>query len=142
MNKKFIIPGAVAIVGLVIGFGVGYFVPHGASASARGQFGSAGQFAVRPGARTGAGGFTAGQILSAANGSITIEQENGSSTEIVLVSPSTQVLKTTSGSTADLTAGTQVVVTGTSNSDGSLTAQSIQIRSAGAAFGSRSTLQQ
>ncbi len=83
---------------------------------------------------TGAGagaGFTAGQIISDSGTSISIQQQNGSSSEIVLISPSTQILKSAVGTASDLTAGTEVTVTGTSNSDGSLTATSIQIRPAG-----------
>ncbi|HEV8666707.1 MAG TPA: DUF5666 domain-containing protein [Candidatus Paceibacterota bacterium] len=99
----------------------------------KGQFattfggGNAG-FTTRLGGRGANGGFTAGQIVSTANGSISIQQQNGSSSEIVLISPTTQILKQTSGTSADLTNGTNVTVTGTSNSDGSLTATSISIR--------------
>jgi len=100
-----------------------------------GQFaaGGAAGFAGRLGGRgAGAGGgFTAGTIVSASNGSISIKMQNGSSTEIVLLGPSTQILKSVAGSASDLSVGTNVVVTGTTNKDGSLTAQSIQIRPAG-----------
>lgn len=90
-------------------------------------------FAGRGGAARGGtgGGFTAGQILSVNNGSITIQSAMSSSTEIVLTSPSTQIVKTVSGSASDLTTGASIVVTGSMNSDGSLSAQSIQIRPAG-----------
>jgi len=92
----------------------------------------AGGFAGRTGARSGAGGgFTAGTIVASSNGTISIQEQNGSSTEIVLVSPSTQILKTAAGSASDLSVGATVTITGTSNSDGSLTANSIQIRPAG-----------
>ncbi len=104
-----------------------------------GQFaaGGAGGFVARGGGRgAGGGGFTAGDIVSTSNGSISIKMQNGSSTEIVLVGQSTQILKSTSGTISDLIVGTPVVVTGTPNSDGSLSATSIQIRPAGmAGFG-------
>lgn len=103
--------------------------------------GTGGTFAGRT--RTGAnGGFTAGQIVSVSNGSISIQQQNGSSTEIVLMSPSTQILKTVAGSASDLTAGVGVTITGTPNSDGSMTATSVQIRPAGMGFpGGRGAVQ-
>jgi hypothetical protein len=109
----------------------------GAAGFTRGAGGAGGSFAGRTGGAAG-GGFTTGQIVSVGNGTITIQSATASSTEIVLVGSSTQVQKTVAGSMSDLTTGTQVVVTGTPNSDGSLTAQSIQIRPAGSAgFGGR-----
>ena len=82
------------------------------------------------GARGGAGGFgggTTGSIVSNSNGSLTIAMKDGSS-KIVFVSASTTIMKTTAGSSSDLASGTNVVVIGSTNSDGSITANSIQIR--------------
>jgi Domain of unknown function (DUF5666) len=134
----------VGIIALIIGVGAGYFIPHGAAAATtgRGSFSGAGGTFTRGAGGTfttggaGAGG-TVGQIISAGNGSITIQSAMSSSTQIILVSDSTQILKTVSGSTSDLAPGTTVIITGTPNSDGSLTAQSIQIRPAGMNFGGR-----
>jgi hypothetical protein len=116
--------------------GMSYAGSQAPAAGTRGQFAAGGAgFAGRTGGtRTGAG-FTAGQIVSAGNGSISIQQQNGSSTEIVLLSPTTQILKSTAGTASDLTQGESVTVTGTSNSDGSLTATAIQIRPAGMGAG-------
>lgn len=63
-------------------------------------------FAGRTGTRTGAGGgLVAGQIVSSGNGSISIQMQNSSSSEIVLIGSNTQILKSVSGSAADLTVG-------------------------------------
>ncbi len=99
-----------------------------AASTARGA--GAGGFAGRTGG-TRTGGFTGGTIVSSANGSISIQQQNGSSTEIVLISPTTQILKSVTGTASDLATGANVTITGTPNSDGSMTATSIQIRPAG-----------
>lgn len=73
------------------------------------------------------GGFTAGEIISKDASSVTIKMQDGS-TKIVLVGSSTQVMKSTTGSFNELTTGANVTVTGTVNSDGSVTAQVIQLR--------------
>jgi len=68
-----------------------------------------------------------GQIISQDNQSITVQLQNGSS-KIVFFSEATQIMKADKGSAADLTNGENVMVNGKTNSDGSLTAQMIQIR--------------
>lgn len=83
--------------------------------------------------RTGTqgGNFINGEILSADDKSITIKLADSGS-KIVFYSDSTKVVKSTDASAAELTQGTNIMVNGTSNSDGSLTATNIQIRSADA----------
>jgi Domain of unknown function (DUF5666) len=129
MNKKIV---GIIVALIIVGGGAFYggTVYAKNQVPTRGTFGGTTGVAGRTGGRTG-GGFTSGQIISSANGSVTIQEPSGS-TEIVLVSSSTSILKSTSGSLSDLAPGANVTVTGTSNSDGSLTAQSIQIRPAGA----------
>jgi hypothetical protein len=73
------------------------------------------------------GGGTAGNIISSDASSITIGLRAGGS-QIVFFSPSTSISTMASGTPADFMAGKQVVVQGTTNTDGSINATSIQVR--------------
>jgi hypothetical protein len=74
-------------------------------------------------------GFSAGQIISKDDTSITIKTREGGS-KIVYYSGSTTIGKTTSGLTSDLNIGADVIVNGSSSADGSIAAENIQIRPA------------
>lgn len=139
--KTLIISGIVLI--LIVGAG-SFFggMKYGQSkgSSNRNFQGMAQQFGGPNGGQRGSAGvkggsFINGEVLSKDDKSVTIKLQNGGS-KIVLFSDATTIGKTTDGTLTDLEVGKTVMITGTSNTDGSVTAQSIQIRPAGLALDS------
>ncbi len=125
----------IVTIVLVVAVGIGAF--YGGMRYGTSQVGTQGaqdspRSAGRNGGRNGGafganGGFLSGQILAMDSQSITVALRNGSSTKIVFFSGSTQIVKSASGTIDDLKNGENVTVIGAANSDGSITAQSIQI---------------
>lgn len=72
------------------------------------------------------GGGATGEILSVDANSITVKLQDGSS-KIINISNSTTYSKSATASESDLKTGERIAAFGTSNSDGSITAQNIQI---------------
>ena len=142
MNKKNIVWGIIGIVILVaVFYGGMVYGKSQASATALSQrqaFSAGGTRGTRNGA---SGGFAAGQIISKDATSITVQLMNGNSasgtasgsqsgSKIIFLDSATKISKSVDGTTNDLVIGTQISITGTPNTDGSLNAQSVQIRPA------------
>ncbi len=128
-NKNLLI-AIIGVVALLVGGGVGFFggmeYQQSKTTSQRSQSGNA-MFQGRMGMGRGANGMAVrGQIISADNNSITVKMQDGS-TKIVILGSSTQIGKSTTGQASDLVKDENVIVFGTTNSDGSVTAQNIQI---------------
>jgi pectate lyase len=126
MSKKIIwaVVGVIVLVGVFFG-GVSY--GKGQTASSTSTSGAAAYAARTRGAGGGFGGATIGQIISEDSTSITVALPGGGS-KIVFLDNTIPITKQVSGTMSDLTIGTNVSVVGTANTDGSVTAQSIQIR--------------
>ncbi|MFA6534289.1 MAG: hypothetical protein WCT37_03910 [Patescibacteria group bacterium] len=137
MRKIALIIAATAIVAGCGGFygGLKYEQikgPAAAFAAFRDGNGAGANFAGRVGVnRTGqaGAGLVNGDIIAADNQSITVKTRDGSS-KIIFYSPTTSVGKFVTGAASDMKIGETVMATGKTNTDGSVTADSIQIRPA------------
>jgi hypothetical protein len=128
MNTKTI--GIVAAA-LIIGFGAGYYL-HPATTPQSGT--AAGTFTRNggPGGMRGGGangGFLSGSVAAKDATSITLNTRDGSS-HVVLITPETSVSKSVTGALTDVSIGSNVMIVGASNSDGSVSATNIQLRAA------------
>lgn len=128
--KKHWVTIVVGIVCAVAFFFIGRATVGTGAAAGRGAFASStrtGAFAGRTGAA--GGGFVSGTVVSVDNGVITVSLANGNS-ENVYYSSSTSIIKPQPASASSLVPGTMVMIGGTSNPDGSVTASTIQVRAA------------
>jgi hypothetical protein len=129
-NQTILIMVLIAVIFAGGGFFVGKSVQQNQITAQRTQM--MGQFAGRTGTTTGAnrmaarGGQIMGTILSEDDKSMTVQMADGSS-KIVLISATTSINQATVATVADLKVGTKVSAFGSTNTDGSVTAQNIQI---------------
>lgn len=141
MNKKVKIAAIVVVVGGVSFYsGLKYDQSRNSASLAQGvrsfanlspeerqtrmqQFGAGGgQRSARAG-----GGAASGEVISKDDKSVTVKLRDGGS-KIIFLSDATSVAKSVDGSAKDITVGEQITASGSPNSDGSITAQSVQIR--------------
>lgn len=129
-HKQKTMYGILGIAMLAIGFygGISYEKSKVPTSGAGQYMGGNGRQMRMGGAR--GGGFISGEIISQDQNGITVKVSDGGS-KIVFFSASTTIAKSTSGSKDDLTVGTQVVINGKTNADGSITADNVQIRPVG-----------
>ncbi|MBP6994291.1 hypothetical protein KBB12_03550 [Candidatus Woesebacteria bacterium] len=134
-TKQMIVIGVVAVVVGAGGFFVGRYTVTNAQSTRAGQFGAGATGNPRIGGFQGAGTRGAGgvrfrpvsgDIIESSTDSITVKLTDGSS-KIVLFSDTTNINKAQAATPADLQVGEKVMVTGQDNSDGSVTAQNIQL---------------
>ena len=127
----------VAVVLVIIAAGAGFFGGMMYQKSQTSSFGGAmgqnvsrqgGNFAGRVGQNGQNQNFrpVRGQVLSMDNNSLTVKMSDGS-TKIVVLSSSTSFAQSTKAALSDVKTGDTINVVGTQNSDGSVTAQDVQI---------------
>ena len=122
--------GIGIIVLLAVGFYSGISYEKSKATVASSQTDSGRQMRTGGGRGGFGGGFVTGDVIAQDANSITVKLNDGGS-KIVFLSASTTVAKSTVGSITDVSVGTAVMVNGKTNPDGSVTAQSIQIRPVG-----------
>lgn len=125
---KKIVPIIIVAVIVVAGaFYGGMLYGQGKSSQGPRQFEGAGMgFQNRQQGNRGAN-FAGGEIIGMDNESVTVKMQDGGS-KIVFFSDSTKITKSVDGIADDLKVGENIIVTGKTNQDGSVTAQTIQLK--------------
>ncbi len=130
MKKNYVITIILVLVFTGAGFYGGMKYQQSQRTSFNGQLGN-GQTArqgLRSGTTNNRGGFrpVAGEIISSDDKSITVKLQDDSS-KIVLINDKTQINKAETVNKSELKVGEKVSVFGSENTDGSVTAQNVQL---------------
>lgn len=128
----------ICVLLIILALGGGFFAGMQYQKSQRSQFvmnnfGGNGQFRGRLGnGQNGNQVFrpVRGQVLSVSDTGMTVKMMDGSS-RIIVVSGSTTFIKSDTATKSDVKVGDSVMVFGTQNSDGSVTAQNVAINPQG-----------
>jgi hypothetical protein len=125
MNKNMMI--VVAVVLIIVAAAGGFFAGLMYQKNQTPTLGTAGRgnFAARAG-QNAAFRPVRGQVLSMSDTTLTVKMSDGS-TKIVVLSSSTAFMQSTKAALTNVKTGDTVNVVGTQNSDGSVTAQDVQI---------------
>lgn len=118
MNKTVLI-----VIFIIVAAAGGFFAGTRYQKTQQSSFGQTGGFRQRFGQNAQA---VQGNIVSVDSGSMTVQLNDGSS-KLVMLSTTTHITKTATGSANELKTGEQVMVVGSNNSDGSVTAQVVQL---------------
>jgi len=136
--KKILVFG-ILVVAVLVGGGVFYGGMKYAQSKSKGNFQNLSpeqqqKFKQMDASGMGPGGgtpgnsnFVSGEIISKDDKSITVKLRDGGS-KIIFYSDATEVSKFVNGASSDLEVGKTVTADGKANQDGSVTAQSIQLR--------------
>lgn len=143
MKNNLLVTTIVAVIVGGLGFfgGIQYQKVNANPARPGGQFQQLDNGQNRPAGLTGRNGTAtrggvspvSGEILSIDDKSITVKSQDGSN-KIVVYADSTNINKSSEGSFADLQVGEEVMVIGTEDANGTVTAQTISVGGAGGFF--------
>lgn len=127
MNKIVI----TAIICIIVAGGAGFYIGRNSASAMNSTYQMNGSYNQRGGGRfggqTGRSGMgVRGKIISSDNNSITVQSNDGTST-IVVTSGNTMYYKSATAGKSDINNGDTVMVFGQKNSDGSVTAQMVQV---------------
>lgn len=122
--------GAIVVAVLVFYGGMKYGQSTGGIASNQTSARTGGYAGTGGGARAlrGGGGIISGSVIAVDATSMTVKLNDNTGNRIIFFGASTPIMKSVSGIAADLVVGKTVMVTGQPNTDGSINAQSVQIR--------------